>query len=212
MTTTAHSIAKQLLEIEAVFLRPHDPFTWASGIKSPIYCDNRLTLSSPAVRSAIEQALAEIVKEHYPDCEMLMGTSTAGIPHAAIVATLLELPMGYVRASSKDHGRTNQIEGKCLSGTKVVVIEDLISTAGSCIDVVQVLRDHGCEVLGIASIFTYGLKKGLEKLAEAQVKNVSASNYDALIEVAVATDRIHHDDVQRLHAFRANPADQSWMK
>ena len=204
-------IAKDLLDIKAVFLRPNEPFTWASGIHSPIYCDNRLTLSYPEVREDVENALAEIIKREYPECEAIMGTSTAGIAHAAIVATKLNLPMGYVRGSAKDHGRNNQIEGKLDSGTKVVVVEDLISTAGSCIDVVNVLRDNGAEVLGIASIFTYGLKKGLDRLAEANVKNVSASNYDALIEIAVESGYIKSEDVEKLKAFRANPSDESWM-
>ena len=204
-------IAKHLLDIKAVFLRPNDPFTWASGIKSPIYCDNRLTLSYPAVRNDVEEAIAEVIRTHYPECEAVMGTSTAGIAHAAIVAQILGLPMGYVRASAKDHGRNNQIEGKCEPGTKVVVVEDLISTAGSCIEVVNVLRENGAEVLGIASIFTYGLQKGIDRLAAANVKNVSASNYDALIEVAVETNYVQPSDVEKLKAFRANPSDESWM-
>ena len=204
-------IAKHLLDIKAVFLRPNDPFTWASGIKSPIYCDNRLTLSYPAVRRDVEEAIAEVIRTHYPECEAVMGTSTAGIAHAAIVAEILGLPMGYVRASAKDHGRNNQIEGKCDPGTKVVVVEDLISTAGSCIEVVNVLRETGVEVLGIASIFTYGLQKGLDRLAAANVKNVSASNYDALIEVAVETNYVSASDVEKLKAFRSNPSDPSWM-
>lgn len=204
-------IAKDLLDIQAVFLRPNEPFTWASGIHSPIYCDNRLTLSYPEVRNDVEQAIAEIIRTHYPECEAVMGTSTAGIAHAAIVATILGLPMGYVRASAKDHGRNNQIEGKCEPGTKVVVVEDLISTAGSCIEVVNVLREHGAEVLGIASIFTYGLQKGIDRLAAANVKNVSASNYDALIEVAVETNYVQASDVEKLKKFRSNPSDESWM-
>lgn len=204
-------IAKHLLDIKAVFLRPNDPFTWASGIKSPIYCDNRLTLSYPAVRRDVEEAIAEVIRTHYPECEAVMGTSTAGIAHAAIVAEILGLPMGYVRASAKDHGRNNQIEGKCDPGTKVVVVEDLISTAGSCIEVVNVLRENGVEVLGIASIFTYGLQKGLDRLAAANVKNVSTSNYDALIEVAVETNYVSASDVEKLKAFRSNPSDPSWM-
>ena len=174
--STEKNIAKHLLDIKAVFLKPNDPFTWASGIKSPIYCDNRLTLSYPEVRDDVEHAIAEIIKTHYPQCEAVMGTSTAGIAHAALVAQILNLPMGYVRSSAKDHGRTNQIEGRCEPGTKVVVVEDLISTGGSCIDVVNVLREAGAEVLGIASIFTSGLQKGLDRLATANVKNVSASN------------------------------------
>lgn len=210
--TTQKNIAKQLLEIGAVFLRPNDPFTWASGILSPIYCDNRLVLSFPQARGKVEQALADIITDHYPECEMLMGTSTAGIAHAAITAMVLNLPMGYVRASSKDHGRTNQIEGNCPAGTKVVVIEDLISTGGSVIDVVDVLREHGCEVLGIASIFTYGLTKGIERLADAKVKNVSASNFDALIEAAIELHYIDAADTDKLLAFRKNPSDRSWME
>ena len=204
-------IAKHLLDIKAVFLRPNEPFTWASGIKSPIYCDNRLTLSYPAVRKDVEEAIAQIIRTHYPECEAVMGTSTAGIAHAAIVAEILGLPMGYVRASAKDHGRNNQIEGKCEPGTKVVVVEDLISTAGSCIEVVNVLRENGAEVLGIASIFTYGLQKGIDRLEAAHVKNVSASNYDALIEVAVETNYVQASDVEKLKAFRANPSDAGWM-
>ena len=204
-------IAKDLLKIQAVFLRPDEPFTWASGIKSPIYCDNRLTLSDVDVRNDVENALAEIIKTHYPECEAVMGTSTAGIAHAALVANILNLPMGYVRASAKDHGRTNQIEGKCEPGTKVVVVEDLISTAGNCIEVVKVLREAGAEVLGIASIFTYGMKKGLDRLAEAEVKNVSASNLDVLAEVAAETGYIQQADVDRLIKFRNNPSDESWI-
>ena len=204
-------IAKDLLSIGAVFLRPEDPFTWASGIKSPIYCDNRLTLTSVEVRNHVENALAETIKREYPDAEVLMGTSTAGIAHAAITAHLLDLPMGYVRSGAKDHGRHNQIEGRLEKGQKVVVVEDLISTAGSCIEVVNVLREAGAEVLGVVSIFTYGLQKGLDRLAAANVKNVSASNYDALIEVAVETGYISADDVKKLQAFRANPSDSSWM-
>ncbi|MEF9968721.1 MAG: orotate phosphoribosyltransferase [Longicatena sp.] len=204
-------IAKDLLDIQAVFLKPDDPFTWASGIKAPIYCDNRLTLSSPKVRRDVENALAEIIKKHYPECEAVMGTATAGIAHAALVSEILDLPMGYVRASAKDHGRTNQIEGKCEPGTKVVVVEDLISTAGSSIEVVKVLQDAGAEVLGIASIFTYGMKKGLDRLAEANVKNVSASNLDVLVEVAAETGYIQSEDKERLIKFRNNPSDESWM-
>jgi orotate phosphoribosyltransferase len=205
------TIAKHLLDIEAVFLKPKDPFTWASGIKSPIYCDNRLTLSYPKVRNDVEEAIAQIIRTHYPTCEAVMGTSTAGIAHAALVANILNLPMGYVRASAKDHGRNNQIEGRCEPKTKVVVIEDLISTAGSCIDVVNVLRENDVEVLGIASIFTYGMKKGLDRLQEANVKNVSASNYDVLLEVAVETNYIKKEDVEKLLAFRDNPSDAGWM-
>lgn len=205
-------IAKDLLDIQAVFLRPDDPFTWASGIKSPIYCDNRLTLSDPRVRKDVENALAEIIKTHYPECEAVMGTATAGIAHAAIVSEILDLPMGYVRAGAKDHGRNNQIEGKCEAGTKVVVVEDLISTAGSSLDVVNVLKDAGVEVLGIASIFTYGMKKGLDRLKEANVKNVSASNFDVLVDVAAEIGYIQPDDKERLIQFRNNPSDESWMK
>ena len=205
-------IAKDLLDIQAVFLKPNDPFTWASGIKSPIYCDNRLTLSNPKVRRDVENALAEIIKTHFPECEAVMGTATAGIAHAALVAEILDLPMGYVRASAKDHGRANQIEGKCEPGTKVVVIEDLISTAGSSIEVINVLRDNGVEVLGMASIFTYGMKKGLDRLAEANVKNVSASNLAVLVEVASEIGYIQSEDKERLLQFRNNPSDESWMK
>lgn len=208
---TEKKIAKHLLDIKAVFLKPNDPFTWASGIKSPIYCDNRLTLSYPDVRQDVEEAIASIIRSEYPECKAVMGTSTAGIAHAALVAQILNLPMGYVRASAKDHGRTNQIEGRCDAKTKVVVIEDLISTAGSCIDVVNVLRENDVEVLGIASIFTYGLQKGIDRLQEANVKNVSASNYDALLEVAVETGYVSEADVKKLQAFRANPNDASWM-
>ena len=205
-------VAKGLLSIEAVFLRPEEPFTWASGIKSPIYCDNRLTLTAPEVRTLVEQGLTEVVKENYPDCEVLMGTSTAGIAHAAIVGHMMNLPMGYVRSSAKDHGRTNQIEGRLLPGQKVVVIEDLISTAGSAIDCVKVLREAGAEVLGIASIFTYGMKKGLDRLAENEVKNVSLCNLDALVEVAADEGYIKPEDKARLIQFRNNPSDESWMK
>ncbi len=204
-------IAKDLLKIRAVFLRPEEPFTWASGIKSPIYCDNRLTLSDPAVRSDVENALADIIRTHYPECEAVMGTSTAGIAHAAIVATILGLPMGYVRGSNKDHGRNNKIEGRCDAGTKVVVVEDLISTAGSCIDVVEALREVGAEVLGIASIFTYGMKKADTRLAEHNVTNVSASDYDTLLEVAAEEGYIKAEQIPALLAFRANPSDESWI-
>ena len=205
-------IAEGLLSIEAVFLRPEEPFTWASGIKSPIYCDNRLTLTSPEVRTAVEEGLAQTVREHYPECEVLMGTSTAGIAHAAIVGHLMNMPMGYVRSSAKDHGRTNQIEGRLLPGQKVVVIEDLISTGGSAIDCVNVLREAGAEVLGIASIFTYGMKKGIEKMAAAEVKNVSLCDLDALVEVAAETGYIKAEDKERILKFRENPSDESWMK
>ena len=205
-------IAKGLLKIQAVFLRPNEPFTWASGIKSPIYCDNRLTLTAPEVRTQIEEGLVATIKEHYPDCEVVMGTSTAGIAHAAIVGHLMNIPMGYVRGSAKDHGRTNQIEGKLLPGQKVVVIEDLISTGGSAIETVEVLRAAGAEVLGIASIFTYGMKKGLDRMAEHDVKNVSLCDLDALVEVAAETGYIKPEDKERILKFRNNPSDESWME
>ena len=205
-------IAKDLLSIKAVFLRPEEPFTWASGIKSPIYCDNRLTLSSIPVRNDVEEGLAEIVRTKFPEAEVLMGTSTAGIAHAAITATILNLPMGYVRSGAKDHGRGNQIEGRLEKGQKVVVIEDLISTAGSCIEVVNILREAGADVLGVASIFTYGMKKGLDRLAEAKVTNYSLSNLDTLVEVAAEEGYIANEDKQRIIAFRNNPSDESWMK
>lgn len=204
-------IAKDLLDIKAVFLRPNEPFTWASGIKSPIYCDNRLTLSDVKVRRDVENALAELIRKNFPECEMVMGTATAGIAHAAIVGEILSLPMGYVRASAKDHGRTNQIEGKCEPGTKVVVVEDLISTAGSSLEVVKVLRENGIEVLGMVSIFTYGMKKGLDRMAEANVINYSASNLDVLASVAAETGYITEADVERLIKFRNNPSDESWI-
>ena len=205
-------IAEDLLKIKAVFLRPNEPFTWASGIKSPIYCDNRLTLSDTQVRNDVENGLAQLIKEHYPQVEVLMGTSTAGIAHAAITATILDLPMGYVRSGAKDHGRGNQIEGKLLPGQKVVVVEDLISTAGSCIEVVNVLRDAGAEVLGVVSIFTYGMQKGLDRLAAAEVKNISLCDLDTLVEVAAEKDYIAAEDKERLIQFRNNPSDESWMK
>ena len=204
-------IARDLLSIGAVFLRPDQPFTWASGIKSPIYCDNRLTLTAPAVRNDVENGLAEVIRREYPDVEVLMGTSTAGIAHAAIVGHLMNLPMGYVRSGAKDHGRGNRIEGRLEPGQKVVVVEDLISTAGSCIEVVEALRDAGAEVLGIASIFTYGMKKGLDRLAEANVKNVSLTNLDAVAAVAAETGYIKPEDVARLMKFRDNPSDESWI-
>ena len=204
-------IAEDLLKIKAVFLRPNEPFTWASGIKSPIYCDNRLTLSDTQVRNDVENGLAQLIKEHYPQAEVLMGTSTAGIAHAAITATILDLPMGYVRSGAKDHGRGNQIEGKILPGQKVVVVEDLISTGGSCIEVVNVLREAGADVLGIVSIFTYGMKKGLERLAAAEVKNVSLCDLDTLVEVAADKAYIAPEDKERLIKFRNNPSDESWM-
>ena len=204
-------IAKDLLSIKAVFLRPEEPFTWASGIKSPIYCDNRLTLTAPEARTKIENALAEVIKENYSDVDVLMGTSTAGIPHAAITADILNLPMGYVRGSSKDHGRNNQIEGRLEKGQKVVVVEDLISTGGSVIDVVNALRDAGAEVLGIVSIFTYNMEKSKARLEEANVKNISLSNFDALVEVAAEEGYINKDAIDKLIAFRNNPSDESWI-
>ena len=208
---TSELIARDLLSIKAVFLRPDEPFTWASGIKSPIYCDNRLTLTAPKVRTDVETALAETIKANYPEAEVLMGTSTAGIAHAAITAHLLDMPMGYVRSGAKDHGRQNQIEGKLLPGQKVVVVEDLISTGGSVIEVVNVLREAGAEVLGIVSIFTYGMKKGVERLAAADVKNISLTNLDCLIEVAAADGYIKAEDKQRVLKFRDNPSDESWI-
>ncbi len=212
MKNLEKEIAKDLLSIEAIFLKPDDPFTWASGIKSPIYCDNRLTLTAPIVRTQVENGLAEIIKENYPDVEVLMGTSTAGIAHAAITADILDLPMGYVRGSSKDHGRKNQIEGKLHKGQKVVVIEDLISTGGSVIDVVNVLREAGAEVLGIASIFTYNMQKSKDNLATANIKNVSLSNFDVMVDVAVEEGYIKPEDKEKLIAFRNNPSDESWIK
>lgn len=204
-------IAKDLLSIGAVFFRPDEPFTWASGIKSPVYCDNRLTLTAPKVRNDIENALAEVVKREYPEAEVLMGTSTAGIAHAAIVGHILGMPMGYVRSGAKDHGRGNRIEGKLDAGEKVVVIEDLISTGGSVIDVVEALREAGAEVLGIASIFTYGMKKGAERLKAADVRNVSLTNFDVIAEVAAEEGYIAEKDIERLIAFRNNPQDESWI-
>ena len=203
-------IAKHLLSIKAVFLRPDQPFTWASGILSPIYCDNRLTLSAPEVRRCIEQNIADTINELYPECEVLMGTSTAGIAHAAIAAYIMDKPMGYVRSGAKDHGRGNQIEGKLEPGQKVVVVEDLISTGGSVIEVVNALREAGAEVLGIVSIFTYGMKKGLDRLSEANVTNTSLCDLDTLVEVAAATGYIEESDKARLIAFRNNPSDESW--
>ena len=204
-------IAKDLLSIKAVFFRPEEPFTWASGIKSPVYTDNRLTLTAPAVRNDVENGLAQLIRENYPDVEVLMGTSTAGIAHAAIVGHIMDLPMGYVRSGSKDHGRQNQIEGKLLPGQKVVVVEDLISTGGSCIEVVNVLREAGAEVLGIVSIFTYGMQKGLDRLAAAEVKNVSLTNFDVIAQVAAEENYIKNEDVSRLIKFRNNPSDESWI-
>ena len=211
MTNIETLIAKDLLSIKAVFFRPDEPFTWASGIKSPVYCDNRLTLTAPKVRTDVENSLAETIKREYPDVEVLMGTSTAGIAHAAITAHILDLPMGYVRSGAKDHGRGNQIEGKLEAGQKVVVVEDLISTGGSVIEVVNVLREAGAEVLGIVSIFTYGMKKGLERLAEANVKNVSLTNFDCIAKIAAEENYIKAEDVARLIAFRNNPSDESWI-
>ncbi|MBR7102249.1 MAG: orotate phosphoribosyltransferase [Tidjanibacter sp.] len=210
--TREKDIAAGLLSIEAVFLRPNEPFTWASGIKSPIYCDNRLILTAPAVRDRVEAGLADMVKEYYPECEVLMGTSTAGIAHAAIVAERMGLPMGYVRGGNKDHGRGNRIEGRLEKGQKVVVVEDLISTGGSCIEVVEALREAGAEVLGVVSIFTYGMAKGLKRLEEAAVENHSLSNFDALVEVAAEKGYIAESDIARLIQFRNNPSDESWME
>lgn len=203
-------IAKDLLSIKAVFFRPEDPFTWASGIKSPVYCDNRLTLTSPKVRTDVEEGLAKLIKENYPDAEVLMGTSTAGIAHAAITGHIMGLPMGYVRSGAKDHGRQNQIEGKLEAGQKVVVVEDLISTGGSVLEVVNVLREAGAEVLGIVSIFTYGMQKGIDRMAAADVKNVSLTNFDVIAEVAAEEGYIKAEDVARLIKFRNNPSDESW--
>lgn len=212
MTETQRKIAKDLLKIKAVFFRPNEPFTWASGIKSPVYCDNRLTLTDVEVRNDVEQGLAQIIRENYPDAEVLMGTSTAGIAHAAITGHIMNLPMGYVRSGAKDHGRQNRIEGRLEKGQKVVVVEDLISTGGSVIEVVDALREAGAEVLGIASIFTYGMKKGLERLANADVKNISLTDFDAIAEVAAEDGYIKSDDIARLIAFRNNPSDESWIK
>ena len=205
------TIAHDLLSIGAVFLRPDEPFTWASGIKSPIYFDNRLTLTAPAVRTHVEEGLVDLICKHYPGVEVLMGTSTAGIAHAAIVGHLMGLPMGYVRSGNKDHGRGNRIEGKLEKGQKVVVVEDLISTGGSCIEVVEALREAGAEVLGIVSIFTYGLQKGLDRLAAANVTNYSLSNFDAVCQVAADEGKIRPEDIERLKKFRSNPSDESWI-
>ncbi len=204
-------IAKDLLSIKAVFFRPEEPFIWASGIKSPVYCDNRLTLSDVKVRTDVENGLAQLIKENYPEAEVLMGTSTAGIAHAAITAQILSLPMGYVRSGAKDHGRKNQIEGKLLPGQKVVVVEDLISTGGSVIEVVEILREAGAEVLGIVSIHTYGMQKGLDRLAAANVKNISLTDFDTVAKVAAAEGYIKTEDIERLIAFRNNPSDESWI-
>ena len=212
MSNLSVQVAKNLLKIKAVFLKPNDPFTWASGIKSPIYCDNRLTLSYVDVRDVVENGLVEVIKTHYPDVEVIMGTSTAGIAHAAYISEILRLPMGYVRGGAKDHGRGNQIEGVVPTGIKVVVIEDLISTAGSSIEVVDVLREAGAEVLGIASIFTYGLAKGLKRLEEANVTNHSLSNFEVLIKVAAEEGYISEADINKLVKFQSNPSDPSWME
>jgi len=211
MDKISERIAKDLLKIKAVFFRPEEPFTWASGIKSPVYCDNRLTLTAPEVRNDVENALAETIRREYPDCQVLMGTSTAGIAHAAITGHILGLPMGYVRSGNKDHGRQNQIEGRLEKGQRVVVVEDLISTGGSVIEVVNVLREAGAEVLGIVSIFTYGMQKGLDRLAAADVKNVSLTNFDVIARVAAEQNYIKPEDVDRLIAFRNNPSDESWI-
>ena len=211
MTERKREIAHDLLSIGAVFLRPEDPFVWASGIRSPIYCDNRLTLTAPDVRERIENSLAALIREYYPTVQVLMGTSTAGIAHAAIVGHLTGLPMGYVRSGNKDHGRGNRIEGRLDAGQRVVVVEDLISTAGSCLDVVEALRDAGADVLGIVSIFTYGMKKGLERLAAAGVRSESLCDFDAVCEVAAAEGKIKPEDIARLRRFRDNPSDESWM-
>lgn len=209
---TKRTIAKELLKIEAVFLRPDEPFTWASGIKSPIYCDNRLTLTAPETRTVVEESMAKVIKENYPDCQVLMGTSTAGIAHAAITGHIMGLPMGYVRGSAKDHGRTNQIEGRLEPGQKVVVVEDLISTAGSVLETVEALRNAGAEVLGIVSIFTYGMKKGIDRMAEKNIRNISLSDLDTLVDVAVEEGYIQPEDKARLLKFRDDPSDESWMK
>ena len=211
MSTMEKKIAKDLLSIRAVFFRPEEPFTWASGIKSPVYCDNRLTLTAPEVRTHVEEGLAELVKKYYPECEVLMGTSTAGIAHAAITGHLLGLPMGYVRSGAKDHGRQNQIEGRLEPGQKVVVVEDLISTGGSVLEVVNVLREAGADVLGIVSIFTYGMQKGIDRLEAADVQNVSLTNFDCIAETAAEEGYIKPEDVARLIAFRNNPSDESWI-
>ena len=207
-----HTIAHDLLSIGAVFLRPDEPFTWASGIKSPIYCDNRLTLTAPEVRTHVETGLVDLICKHYPNVEVLMGTSTAGIAHAAIVGHMMGLPMGYVRSGNKDHGRNNRIEGKLEKGQKVVVVEDLISTGGSCIEVVEALREAGAEVLGVVSIFTYGMQKGLDRMAAANVINYSLSNFDAVCQVAADEGKIRPEDIERLKKFRANPSDESWIE
>ena len=212
MENIKEKIAKDLLSIQAVFFRPEEPFTWASGIKSPVYCDNRLTLTAPEVRNDVENALAAAIRENYPEVEVLMGTSTAGIAHAAIVGHIMNLPMGYVRSGAKDHGRQNQIEGRLEKGEKVVVVEDLISTGGSVLEVVDVLREAGAEVLGIVSIFTYGMKKGLERLKNADVRNISLTDFDVIAKVAADEGYIQKEDVERLIRFRDNPSDESWIK
>ncbi len=211
MTDTRKTIAEALLSIRAVFLRPEEPFTWASGIKSPVYCDNRLILTAPEVRSVVEQAIADTIATTYPTCEVLMGTSTAGIAHAAIAAQLMGLPMGYVRGSAKDHGRNNRIEGRLEAGQRVVVVEDLISTGGSVIEVVDALREAGADVLGVVSIFTYNMQKGKDRLKEANVQAVSLTDFDAVTEAAAATGMIRHEDIARLLRFRDNPSDESWI-
>lgn len=205
-------VAKGLLSIKAVFFRPDEPFTWASGIKSPVYCDNRLTLTAPEVRTLIENSIADVIKEEYPDADVIMGTATAGIAHAAIAAHILGLPMGYVRSGAKDHGRGNQIEGQLNKGDKVVIVEDLISTGGSVIDAATALRNAGAEVLGIVSIFTYGMQKGLDRLAQENLKNISLTNFDVISEVAVDESYIRPEDRERLIAFRNNPSDEGWIK
>ena len=211
MTDIQKLIAQDLLKIKAVFFRPDEPFTWTSGIKSPVYCDNRLTLTAPEVRNHVENALAETIRREYPEAEVLMGTSTAGIAHAAITAHIMDLPMGYVRSGAKDHGRKNQIEGRLEKGQKVVVVEDLISTGGSVIEVVNILREAGAEVLGVVSIFTYGMSKGLERLAAAEVKNISLTNFDVIAQIAAEENYIRPEDIARLLAFRNNPSDESWI-
>lgn len=212
MENTEKIIAKDLLKIGAVFFRPDEPFVWASGIKSPVYCDNRLTLTAPEVRNDVENALAETTKREYPEAEVLMGTSTAGIAHAAITAHILNLPMGYVRSGAKDHGRQNRIEGKLEKGQKVVVVEDLISTGGSVMEVVDALKEEGANVLGIVSIFTYGMKRGAERLAAENVRNVSLTNFDEVAKAAAEEGYVAPSDVKRLIAFRDNPSDESWIK
>lgn len=211
MEDLKRTIAKDLLKIKAVFFRPSEPFIWASGIKSPVYCDNRLTLTAPSVRNDIENGLAQLIKEHYPEAEVLMGTSTAGIAHAAIAGHILGLPMGYVRSGAKDHGRKNQIEGRLEKGQKVVVVEDLISTAGSAIETANILRDYGADVLGIVSIFTYGMKRGIDRLAEAGIKNVSLTNFDEVATIAAEEGYIKQEDIEKLLKFRDNPSDESWI-